>query len=210
MNKDAKEMKKQIIACGLLSALFSANVLADATSDLQQRLNKVNSFHASFTQKVTDSNGSSVQDGEGELWVKRPDLFNWHMTAPDESVIISDGKTLWFYNPFVEQASATWLKDATSNTPFMLIARNQPSDWRQYNIRQQGDNFELTPKNSDGNLKQFTINVSPQGTINQFSTIEQDGQRSSYQLKSQQNGTISPDKFTFTPPKGVTVDDQRQ
>ncbi|MSE17424.1 outer membrane lipoprotein chaperone LolA, partial [Pantoea agglomerans] len=43
-----------------------------------------------------------------------------------------------------------------------------------------------------------------------FSAIEQDGQRSDYQLKSQQNGAISPDKFTFTPPKGVTVDDQRQ
>ncbi|WP_312241501.1 outer membrane lipoprotein chaperone LolA [Pantoea sp.] len=203
-------MKKQIIACSLLSAFLSAHALADATSDLQQRLNKVNSFHASFTQKVTDSGGANVQDGEGELWVKRPSLFNWHMTAPDESVIISDGKTLWFYNPFVEQASATWLKDATSNTPFMLIARNQPSDWQQYNISQKGDSFELTPKNSDGNLKQFTINVTANGTINQFSAIEQDGQRSSYQLKSQQNGAITPDKFRFTPPQGVTVDDQRQ
>lgn len=39
--------------------------------------------------------------------------FNWHMTQPDESILVSDGKTLWFYNPFVEQATATWLKDAT-------------------------------------------------------------------------------------------------
>jgi outer membrane lipoprotein carrier protein len=92
----------------------------------------------------------------------------------------------------------------------MLIARNQSNDWKQYNIKQQGDNFELTPKNSDGNLKQLTIQVTSSGTINRFSAIEQDGQRSDYQLKSQQNGAISPDKFTFTPPKGVTVDDQRQ
>jgi outer membrane lipoprotein carrier protein len=27
------------------------------------------------------------------------------MTQPDESVLVSDGKTLWFYNPFVEQAA---------------------------------------------------------------------------------------------------------
>ncbi|MDU4094072.1 MAG: outer membrane lipoprotein chaperone LolA, partial [Pantoea sp.] len=157
-----------------------------------------------------DTSGSNVQEGEGELWVKRPNLFNWHMTAPDESVIISDGKTLWFYNPFVEQVSATWLNSATSNTPFMLIARNQSSDWKQYNVKQQGDNFELTPKTDAGNLKQFVINVSGNGTINQFSAIEQDGQRSSYVLKSQNNGPVSADKFTFTPPKGVTVDDQRQ
>ncbi len=81
------------------------------------------------------------------------------MTQPDESILVSDGKTLWFYNPFVEQATATWLKDATGNTPFMLIARNQSSDWQQYNIKQNGDDFVLTPKASNGNLKQFTINV---------------------------------------------------
>ncbi|WP_380181401.1 outer membrane lipoprotein chaperone LolA [Kalamiella sp. sgz302252] len=203
-------MKKMTLTCCLLAAFTSAGAMADASSDLQQRLDKVTSFHASFQQKVTDGSGQSVQDGEGELWVKRPDLFNWHMTAPDESILISDGKTLWFYNPFVEQVSATWLKDATSNTPFMLIARNQRSDWKQYNIKQQGDNFQLTPKSADGNLKQFTINVSANGTINQFSAVEQDGQRSSYTLKSQQNGSVSPDKFRFTPPKGVTLDDQRQ
>ncbi|WP_147196602.1 outer membrane lipoprotein chaperone LolA [Pantoea sp. CCBC3-3-1] len=203
-------MKKLMISCCLLAAFSSASVLADASSDLQQRLDKVKSFHASFTQKVTDGSGQSVQDGEGELWVKRPNLFNWHMTAPDESILISDGETLWFYNPFVEQVSATWLKNATSNTPFMLIARNQGNDWKQYNITQLGDNFELTPKSADGNLKQFTINVSKSGTINQFSAVEQDGQRSSYALKSQQNGAVAADKFKFTPPKGVTLDDQRQ
>ncbi len=81
-----------------------------------------------------------------------------------------------------------WLKDATGNTPFMLIARNQSSDWQQYNIKQNGDDFVLTPKASNGNLKQFTINVGRDGTIHQFSAVEQDDQRSSYQLKSQQNG----------------------
>ena len=82
------------------------------------------------------------------------------MTQPDETILVSDGKTLWFYNPFVEQATATWLKDATGNTPFMLIARNQSSDWQQYNIKQNGDDLVLTPKASNGNLKQFTMAVT--------------------------------------------------
>ncbi|WP_075181204.1 outer membrane lipoprotein chaperone LolA [Pantoea sp. 1.19] len=203
-------MRNMLISCCVLAAFSSSAALADARSDLQQRLGKVQTFHASFTQTVTDASGANVQEGEGELWVKRPNLFNWHMTAPDESVIVSDGKALWFYNPFVEQATVTWLKDATSNTPFMLIARNQPSDWQQYNIARTGDTFELTPKRADGNLKQFTLKVAADGTINQFSAVEQDGQRSSYTLKSQQNGSVSPDKFRFTPPQGVTIDDQRK
>ncbi|MFK0528840.1 outer membrane lipoprotein chaperone LolA [Escherichia coli] len=153
---------------------------------------------------------NTPRGGEGGLGGERPNFLNWHMTQPDESILVSDGKTLWFYNPFVEQATATWLKDATGNTPFMLIARNQSSDWQQYNIKQNGDDFVLTPKASNGNLKQFTINVGRDGTIHQFSAVEQDDQRSSYQLKSQQNGAVDAAKFTFTPPQGVTVDDQRK
>jgi outer membrane lipoprotein carrier protein len=202
-------MKKLLVACCLLSGFASTSVLADAAQDLQSRLAKVNSFHASFSQKVTND-GAAVQEGEGELWVKRPNLFNWHMTSPDESVLVSDGETLWFYNPFVEQVTASWLKSATNNTPFMLITRNNASDWKQYNIKQTGDDFELTPKASNGNLKQFDIRVTNGGTIKSFAAVEQDGQRSSYVLKSQQNTKVDAAKFKFTPPKGVTLDDQRK
>jgi outer membrane lipoprotein carrier protein len=203
-------MKKLLIACCLLSGFASTSVLADAAQDLQGRLAKVNSFHASFSQSVTSSDGSTVQQGEGELWVKRPNLFNWHMTSPDESVLVSDGETLWFYNPFVEQVTATWLKNATGNTPFMLITRNDANDWKQYNVKQKGDDFELTPKASSGNLKQFAITVTNSGTIKSFAAVEQDGQRSAYQLKSQQSSSVDAAKFKFTPPKGVTLDDQRK
>lgn len=203
-------MKKLLIACCLVSGLASVAAQATPAGDLQGRLNKVNSFHASFTQSVTSADGAAAQQGEGELWVKRPNLFNWHMTSPDESTLVSDGKTLWFYNPFVEQVTATWLNSATSNTPFMLITRNDAKEWARYNVAQKGDTFDLTPKDSKGNLKQFSITVTPAGTIQGFTAVEQDGQRSAYELKSQQNGAVDDAKFRFTPPKGVTVDDQRQ
>ena len=104
-----------------------------------------------------------------------------------------------------------WGPPGTGKTTLAeVIARNQSSDWQQYNIKQNGDDFVLTPKASNGNLKQFTINVGRDGTIHQFSAVEQDDQRSSYQLKSQQNGAVDAAKFTFTPPQGVTVDDQRK
>lgn len=77
-------------------------------------------------------------------------------------------------------------------------------------MRQKGDDFELTPKSASGNLKQFAINVTTNGTIKQFTATEQDGQRSTYVLKNQQNAAVDAAQFTFTPPKGVTLDDQRQ
>ncbi|MQL48465.1 outer membrane lipoprotein chaperone LolA [Photorhabdus khanii] len=203
-------MKKLILMGCLMAGMNINSAWANASQDLQERLGKVNSFHASFTQTVTSDDGATIQQGEGQLWVKRPNLFNWHMTSPDESVLVSDGKTLWFYNPFVEQVTANWLKDATGNTPFMLITRNDAKDWSQYKISQKGNDFELMPNNINGNLKRFFITVTADGTIQKFSAVEQDGQKSIYQLKGQQNTHVDAAKFSFTLPKGVTLDDQRQ
>lgn len=203
-------MKKLLVACSLLSGFASTPMLADATQDLQNRLDKVNSFYANFSQTISSSNGDVVEQGVGELWIKRPNLFNWHMTSPDESVLISDGQTLWFYNPLVEQVTATWLKNATEKTPFMLITRNNANDWKEYQVKQKGDDFELAPKSSSSNLKQFTITVTHSGTIRSFAVVEQDGQRSTYVLKSQQDVSADSSKFTFIPIQGVTLDDQRQ
>ncbi|MFP9228186.1 outer membrane lipoprotein chaperone LolA [Pectobacterium cacticida] len=203
-------MKKWLAIGCLIVSVTSTAVYADAAKDLQGRLNKVNSFRADFSQKVISADGAAVQEGQGELWLKRPNLFNWKTLSPDESTLISDGKTLWFYNPFVEQVTATWLKDATGNTPFILITRNSASDWNKYEVRQNGDDFELVPKTAVGNLKQFSITVTADGTIKQFTATEQDGQRSTYVLTNQQNGAVDATKFTFTPPKGVMLDDQRQ
>lgn len=44
-------MKKMAIACALLSSVVASSVWADAASSLKSRLDKVSSFHASFTQK---------------------------------------------------------------------------------------------------------------------------------------------------------------
>ncbi|KEL43126.1 outer membrane lipoprotein chaperone LolA, partial [Escherichia coli] len=52
-------MKKIAITCALLSSLVASSVWADAASDLKSRLDKVSSFHASFTQKVTDGSGAA-------------------------------------------------------------------------------------------------------------------------------------------------------
>ncbi|SPY77043.1 P20 [Providencia rustigianii] len=178
-------MKKMMLLGALALSLNVGQVLADASQDLQDRLSKVNSFQASFTQKVTSPEGDLIQEGVGDLWIERPNLFNWNMTSPDESVLVSDGKNLWFYNPFVEQVTVTNLSDATQDTPFLLITRNNPQDWKQYSIIQQGNNFDLKPKQTNGTLKSFSITVNPQGTIEKFAAVEQDGQTSAYQLKQQ-------------------------
>lgn len=203
-------MKKVIAALSLVLAMFSSNVMADAASELKSRLAEVSNLHANFKQTVYSADNKLIQDGSGELWLKRPDLFRWHMSSPDESLLVSNGKTFWLYDPFVEQVTINLLSNVTDNTPFMLITRNRDSDWQKYTIAQSGDKFTLTPKSKSSDVKPFEITVNRRGVINSFVAKESDGQRSVYQLSNHSNAAVSADKFTFTVPKGVTVDDQRQ
>jgi len=202
-------MKKVIAVLSLVLAIFSSQVMADAASELKNRLAAVSTLHADFKQTVYSADNKVVQDGRGELWLKRPNFFRWHMTSPDESLLVSDGKTFWFYDPFVEQVTINLLSNVTDNTPFMLITRNSDTEWQKYTIKQKGDTFTLTPKTKSDDLKPFDITVNKDGMINTFVAKESDGQRSVYQLSSHSSAAISADKFEFTVPKGVTVDDQR-
>ena len=202
-------MKKWFITCGIVLGMMSSTAWADARSDLQSRLGKINSFSASFEQTVTGPSGAAIQQGEGKLAVTRPNLFRWEAKTPDESLLVTAGKTLWFFNPFVEQVTISNLKDATSNTPFVLLTRNNPSDWAKYNITQKGDQFTLKPIKSDGNMKQFDLTVTPAGVIKGFSVVEMDGQKSQTVLNRFSTSAVSKSQFSFTVPKGVEIDDQR-
>lgn len=203
-------MKKIFILCYFLTSLFSLSAIADARSDLQQRLNKVNNLQTNFIQVVKDAQGKLVQEGKGQLWLKQPDLFRWHMMEPDESILVSDGKTLWFYDPFVEQVTASWLNDAAKDTPLILITRNNAKDWSNYIIIQVGDKFDLSPRPSMKNLRPFSIIIDEKGTIDSFETKESDGQTTTYKFTNNKVSEVDSRQFSFTPPNGVTVDDQRQ
>ena len=153
---------------------------------LMAKLAKIEFFSAEFTQKIFDETGNELQQGNGLLSVSKPNLVNWQTTSPDESLIVSDGSNLWFYDPFVEQVSVYSLANAIANTPILLITSNDARLWRDYNVAENVDNVELSA----------------------FNILDATGQLSVITLA---NHDDKPDMslFTFTVPEGVYLDDQR-
>ncbi|MWN31478.1 outer membrane lipoprotein chaperone LolA [Gilliamella sp. Pra-s65] len=197
-------MKKCLLLIGLLASL---SVWAGDKEVLQQRLDKIEGFYASFSQNVKTADNQPVQEGKGDLWVNRPYYFNWTMNEPDQTSIISDGKNMWVYTPAVEQVSVMDLKKAVDNRLMLLITDSHNPIWNVYQVTRKQDSFTLKP--TDGSNQDFIISVLPTGMISNFTIIEEDGQRSFYDLSRQKLGKVSLDKFQFTPPSGVMIDDQR-
>lgn len=130
--------------------------------------------------------------------------------SPQETEIVADGETLWFYDPFIQQATASWMKDVVDNTPFILLTTNDKHYWQQYSVTQNGDTFTLKPLSTDSTLKQFDIRVDKNGLLRSFSTIERDGQTNLYILRNIHTQPLDKKLFKFTVPKDVELDDQRK
>ncbi|MBF0784439.1 outer membrane lipoprotein chaperone LolA [Muribacter muris] len=204
-----KMMKTALVGLALFS--LSALSLADSASvaELQKRLEQATQYSADFDQTVRSSKGKEIQKGKGKFYVKRPNLFRMDTKSPQENLIVSDGQTLWFYDPFVSQVTANWMKDAVSNTPFVLLTSNDKNHWDQYDVTQNMDNFVLKPKSKKSAIKQFDVRIDANGLLKGFSTIERDGQSNLYVLRNISTANVAADLFKFSVPKGAELDDQR-
>ncbi|EGR1597044.1 TPA: outer membrane lipoprotein chaperone LolA [Vibrio parahaemolyticus] len=190
-------------------SFFSVANAASPKDELNKRLAMNEGFSADFSQQVISPEGETVMEGEGTVEIARPSLFRWSTTFPDENLLVSDGKTLWYYSPFIEQVSIYWQEQATEQTPFVLLTRNRARDWDNYKISQKGNEFTLIPTAVDSTQGQFQINIDAKGVVKGFNVIEQDGQKGLFTFSNVKLGKPKADRFTFTVPKGVEVDDQR-
>jgi len=198
-------MKYWIVA----TALISSAVMAGPKEELSERLALNSGFSAEFAQKVSTPEGEVIQQAQGTVEISRPSLFRWTSISPDENLLVSDGKSLWYYDPFLEQVSIYDQAKATGQTPFVLLTRNQKSDWDNYTISQIGDSFILVSTQVDSNQGEFHIDISEKGIVKGFAVVEQDGQKSEFTFSEMDLTIPAKARFTFTPPVGVEVNDER-
>ena len=65
---------------------------------VQSTYERINDFHAKFTQEATIRSLNQVQRADGEVWLKKPGKMRWNYYRPNKEEIVSDGSKIWFYN----------------------------------------------------------------------------------------------------------------
>lgn len=180
--------------------------------ELMTKLAKIEFFSADFHQKIFDEAGNELQQGSGLLSVSKPNLVNWQTTLPDESLIVSDGENLWFYDPFVEQVSVYTLESAIANTPILLITSNDEKLWQDYRVTQLTEHrYLITANNENSRVKSLELTFSEDVNkveLSAFNILDATGQLSVITL-THQHKRPNASLFTFAVPEGVYLDDQR-
>ncbi|MDF0732361.1 outer membrane lipoprotein chaperone LolA [Pseudomonas entomophila] len=197
----------------LVSALALGSLSAQAGEQdvqrLTQLLEKSQTITARFSQLTLDAGGTSLQETNGEMAVKRPGLFYWHTDAPQEQVVVSDGQKVTLWDPDLEQATVKKLDVRLSQTPALLLSGDVSKISQSFDIvsKEQGEvmDFTLKPKTKDTLFDSLRVSFR-RGLINDMQLIDSVGQRTNILFNGvKANEPIPASKFQFKIPEGADV-----
>ena len=192
-------------------ALSSLSVHADQkdVARLTQLLEKSQTLTARFSQLTLDGSGTQLQETAGEMALQRPGLFNWHTDAPQEQLMVSDGKKVSLWDPDLEQVTIKTLDQRLTQTPALLLSGDVSKISQSFDIsaKEAGDviDFVLKPKTRDTLFDSLRLSFR-KGMINDMKLIDSVGQRTNILFMNvKANEPIAASKFKFDIPKGADV-----
>lgn len=230
MNMLRKTVCAITIGAATLAPVMSTTVFAataateqQATANLVKQLSNIRSLTANFEQttkinnpKATQKKGLSAQHMNqtfrGVMKVQRPGKFYWETTAPSKQTIATTGKTVWIYDPDLQQAVRQSLDEQVSNTPALLLSGNTNQIMQSYRVTQPNKGktyYKLYPKASDGVFESLTISFGANKAPSLMILEDSLGQTTYINFSNVKvNASIPASTFNFTPPKGTDIIDQ--
>lgn len=181
-----------------------------ALERLQSFLDRTRSFDADFTQRALTLDSGMPPESHGHFSSSKPGRFRWDYRSPNPQVILSDGHTVWFYEPELEQVTIGNADDL-EQTPAALLSSNarieklfewrvvQDPTWRLPQV-------ELTPR-QEGPVGKVSIILHPsQDRILKLEVVDSLGNRSDFQFSDMAfNRPLDEGLFHFRVPPGVDV-----
>lgn len=129
---------KSIAAMLALVTSFAGHA-GGSPEDIQQLrdlLQPITSLSAQFKQQITDADGFEIQASEGLFQIAQPNKLRWVVAQPMPQQVISDGVTLWLFDPDLEQVVIQPFDANIESTPAILFSGDLERLDRAYFIQQ--------------------------------------------------------------------------
>jgi outer membrane lipoprotein carrier protein len=181
---------------------------AEDIQRLRDLLHPISSLSAQFKQRISDADGFELQVSQGLFEVSQPNKLRWIVEQPMSQQVISDGITLWVYDPDLEQLIIQPFDKDIAATPAILFSGDLDSLDSVYFVeRLEKDSFLLTPEEEGSLFRSTEIQFDGDkpsaivltDTLGQITLISFTG------LKL--NPPISADQFVFKIPQGIDIID---
>ena len=231
MNMLRKTVGAVVISAAVFAPIMSTHVFAagaaseqQATAQLIKQLGDIKSLTANFEQttKATDASKIAPKKGltaqhmnqtfKGLMKVERPGKFYWQTTSPSKQTIVTSGRTVWIYDPDLQQAVRQSLDEQVANTPALLLSGNTQQIMNAYKITMPDaakTYYTLYPKQKDGAFQSLTISFGANKAQNLMVLQDSLGQTTYVRFSNLKvNADIPASAFNFEPPAGTDIIDQ--
>lgn len=206
-------MKKIVIFC-IAALSWHCAAATDLNSQdselLLNYLEGIDNLKANFVQQTIDGNQNLLQTQEGALSLSRPNKFKWQSQAPYEQVLVSNGTTLWQFDPDLEQVTIQKLDQRISSTPVLLLSGDSSSISKEYEVysepMQQEMHFVLIPRRNDVLFDRLRLEFSASKALVRMIIKDEVGQKTVISLSNhKQVAMIQASEYEFIPPDGVDI-----
>ena len=161
---------------------------------IQKQYQSIRSFSGRFVQSSHRADSETgPKKAEGLVSYKRPGKMRWLYEAPEEQLLVTNGQTMWLYDPLLENVTVQKLEKITEGTAlsFLLGFGNLQTDFIHRGITknllngQDGLILELEPKKSTANLAFIQLNVHPETyNLQTIALMDQQNNYRTIQLKN--------------------------
>lgn len=203
-------MKRAVHLFTLSTALFSATAFAGARDDLNAFAKGLKGLDGQFSQKVFDAKGKLKETSNGRVAMSAPRLFRWEYLKPYPQLIVADGKTVWVYDPDLQQVTKRPQGVEEQNSPLSALIDPGKLD-RQFKVTDDGSKnglqwLTLTPRNeANASFQTARLGFGKKGLM-QMQVVDVIGQRTQIAFSGwKRNPNFARTTFQYTPPKGVDV-----
>lgn len=207
---------KQLLTVIILPLMLGYNVSSLASEKmLRDFFSNVDTLQASFSQRVTDESGMTLESSTGVFYLSRPGKFRWDYDSFDPDVpegqqIISDGSLITFYEPDLATASQRSFTDAVEQVPTMVLVQSGGDLEKHFTIRDFGltDGLSwvaLRPKDDEAGYRELMIGFDG-SELNTIVLTDGLGNETRLVLSNVKSNSALPGKtFEFTLPEGVDL-----
>ncbi|MDG2089816.1 MAG: outer membrane lipoprotein chaperone LolA [Gammaproteobacteria bacterium] len=183
--------------------------------NLVATLAETSSIKADVEQLILSQDGRQIQALQAVLIMQKPDLLNWHVIEPYEELMISDGESLWYYEPDLEQVSIQDFPDDVENNPILLLNDDLQAISEAYEVSlgyvdEEVKQYVLLPLTASSSYERFSMTFSGVDLL-QMQFESSVGQLTSFSFTNIiNNAVIDPAEFSFAIPTDIEVIDSRQ
>lgn len=203
------------LAYSLLLISSSSTALAQSTANqtLDELLESIDTLSAEVLQLIIESDGGVLEESAIQMHLKRPNGFYWETLDPFPELVVTDGSTLWNYQPDLEQVVLEDWDSSRSELAAKLLSGDTEGLHEEYTVvlrendDEEFDTFDLIPIAADSVYDVITINFI-EAELGSIRVSNKNGQRTVWESQQvQRNPDLDENLFSFDIPADIEVID---